>query len=264
MKKFMVLLAAASLSLAHADVTDILKQGADVLGATQSGNYKELLASAANRAVAELAKGYIHSKTAKIELPPSLKAAAKLARKVGGDKWERELVVSMNDAATKAVSGASKIFLQDLKSMSDADVKKLIGGGDTALSEYLQSKSGAKLRAVFRPIVSDMMLNLDRRKNYENFVFRPIVSDMMSKNSFATAYNGLNSFAQNKIAGNEAVQNIARGLGASEYLPKQGEDLNDYITQKTLNGLFAVMREKESALRGSAVGKGAGILGKVL
>ena len=241
MKKFIVLLAAASLSLAHADVTDILKQGADVLGATHSGNYKELLASATNRAVAELAKGYIHSKTAKIELPPSLKAAAKLARKVGGDKWERELVVSMNDAATKAVSGASKIFLQDLKSMSDADVKKLIGG-DTALSEYLQSKSGAKLRAVFRPIVSDMM----------------------SKNSFATAYNGLNSFAQNKIAGNEAVQNIARGLGASEYLPKQGEDLNDYIMQKTLDGLFAVMREKESALRGSAVGKGAGILGKVL
>ena len=241
MKKFMVLLAAASLSLAHADVTDILKQGADVLGATQSGNYKELLASATNRAVAELAKGYIHSKTAKIELPPSLKAAAKLARKVGGDKWERELVVSMNDAATKAVSGASKIFLQDLKSMSDADVKKLIGG-DTALSEYLQSRSGAKLRAVFRPIVSDMM----------------------SKNSFATAYNGLNSFAQNKIAGNEVVQNIARGLGASEYLPKQGEDLNDYITQKTLDGLFAVMREKESALRSSAVGKGAGILGKVL
>ena len=241
MKKFMVLLAAASLSLAHADVTDILKQGADALGATQSGNYKDLLASATNRATSELAKGYIHSKTAKIELPPSLKAAAKLARKVGGDKWEQQLVVSMNDAATKAVSGASKIFLQDLKSMSDDDVKKLIGG-DTALSEYLQSKSGAKLRAVFRPIVSDMM----------------------SKNSFATAYNGLNSFAQNKIAGNEAVQNIARGLGASEYLPKQGEDLNDYITQKTLDGLFAVMREKESALRGSAVGKGAEILGRVL
>ena len=74
----------------------------------------------------------------------------------------------------------------------------------------------------------------------------------------------LNSFAQSKIAGNGAVQSIARGLGASEYLPKQGEDLNDYITQKTLDGLFAVMREKESALRGSAVGKGAGILGKVL
>ena len=80
MKKFIILLAAAALSLAHADVADILKQGADALGATQSGNYKDLLASAANRAASELAKGYIHSKTAKIELPPSLKAAAKLAR----------------------------------------------------------------------------------------------------------------------------------------------------------------------------------------
>ena len=87
---------------------------------------------------------------------------------------------------------------------------------------------------------------------------------MMRKNSFATAYNGLNSFAQSKIAGNGAVQSIARGLGASEYLPKQGEDLNDYITQKTLDGLFAVMKQKESALRGSTVGKGAEILGKVL
>ena len=81
MKKFMVLLAAASLSLAHADVTDILKQGADALGVTRSENYKDLLASATNRAASELAKGYIHSKTAKIELPASLKAAAKLAKR---------------------------------------------------------------------------------------------------------------------------------------------------------------------------------------
>ena len=242
MKKFMVLLAAASLSLAHADVTDILKQGADVLGATQSGNYKELLASATNRAVAELAKGYIHSKTAKIELPPSLKAAAKLAKKVGGDKWEREFVVSMNDAATKAVSGASKIFLQDLKSMSDADVKKLIGGGNTALSEYLQSKSGAKLRAVFRPIVSDMM----------------------SKNSFATAYNGLNSFvAGSALAKSDTakqLKGIATSMGAGEYIPQEDEDLNGYITRKTLDGLFNVMSEKESSLRGGAVEQGTKIL----
>ena len=242
MKKFPILRAAAALSFAHADVTDLLKQGAEALSSSRSGDYKSLLASATNRAVAELSKGYIHSKVAKIELPASLKAAAKLAKKVGGDKWEQQLVESMNDAATKAVGGASKVFLTHLRSMSDVEIKKLLSGGDTALSDYLQSKSGGELKKIFRPIVSDMM----------------------SKNSFATAYNGLNSFAQNKITGNEAVQNIARGLGASEYLPKQGEDLNDYITQKTLNGLFAVMRVKESALRGSAVGKGAGILGKVL
>ncbi|MCR4941421.1 MAG: DUF4197 domain-containing protein [Campylobacter sp.] len=238
MKKIL-LLGIITAILGASDISEILQKGASIQNNT---DYRSLLSSAVNKAVIELGKGFIKNQTAKIDLPPSLKTAAILAKKVGGEKWAKELQNSINDAATKAVGGAGEVFLDDIKSMSNDDIKSLLTSGDNALSKYLQNKSGDKLKAVFKPIVSEMM----------------------SQNSFATAYNGLNSFVSNKISSNQAVQNLAKNLGASEYIPSQGEDLNDYITQKTIDGLFAVMKEKESALRSGFNTKGGEILKTIL
>ena len=58
----------------------------------------------------------------------------------------------------------------------------------------------------------------------------------------------------------KSLKNLAVNLGAGEYVPDESEDLNDYITRKTLDGLFAVMSEKESSLRSGAAGKAGEIL----
>ena len=248
MKKSLILCAVLLAASAQAGWQDALNketlnQGAQILGAANSGDYKSAVSSALNAAVKELSNGgFLKNATAKILLPKSLETAANLAKKVGGEKWANELVTSINNAASAAVPGAADVFSGVIKNMSDADVKKVLEGGKDSFTKFLQQNSSQKLQAVFKPIISKMM----------------------SDNTFATAYNGLNSFvAGSALAKSDAakqLKGIATSMGAGEYIPQENEDLNDYITRKTLDGLLNVMSEKESSLRGGAVEQGTKIL----
>ena len=248
MKKSLILCAVLLAASAQAGWQDALNketlnQGAQILGAANSGDYKSVVSSALNAAVKELSNGgFLNNAAAKIPLPKSLETAANLAKKVGGEKWANELVTSINNAASAAVPGAADVFSGVIKNMSDADVKKVLQGGKDSFTKFLQQNSSQKLQAVFKPIITKMM----------------------SDNTFATAYNGLNSFvAGSALAKSDAakqLKGIATSMGAGEYIPQENEDLNDYITRKTLDGLFNVMSEKESSLRGGAVEQGTKIL----
>ena len=248
MKKSLILCAVLLAASAQAGWQDALNketlnQGAQILGAANSGDYKSAVSSALNAAVKELSNGgFLNNAAAKIPLPKSLETAANLAKKVGGEKWANELVTSINNAASAAVPGAADVFSGVIKNMSDADVKKVLEGGKDSFTKFLQQNSSQKLQAVFKPIITKMM----------------------SDNTFATAYNGLNSFvAGSALAKSDAakqLKGLATSMGAGEYVPQENEDLNDYITRKTLDGLFNVMSEKESSLRGGAVEQGAKVL----
>ena len=240
-----VLLAVSAQAVGWQDALnkETLNQGAQILGAANSGDYKSAVSRALNAAVKELSNGgFLNNATAKIPLPKSLETAANLAKKVGGEKWANEMVTSINNAASAAVPGAADVFSGVIKNMSDADVKKVLEGGKDSFTKFLQQNSSQKLQAVFKPIITKMM----------------------SDNTFATAYNGLNSFvAGSALAKSDAakqLKGIATSMGAGEYIPQENEDLNDYITRKTLDGLFNVMSEKESSLRGGAVEQGTKIL----
>ena len=248
MKKSLILCAVLLAASAQAGWQDALNketlnQGAQILGAANSGDYKSAVSSALNAAVKELSNGgFLNNAAAKIPLPKSLETAANLAKKVGGEKWANELVTSINNAASAAVPGAADVFSGVIKNMSDADVKKVLQGGKDSFTKFLQQNSSQKLQAVFKPIITKMM----------------------SDNTFATAYNGLNSFvAGSALAKSDTakqLKGLATSMGAGEYIPQENEDLSDYITRKTLDGLFNVMSEKESSLRGGAVEQGTKIL----
>ena len=248
MKKSLILCAVLLAASAQAGWQDALNketlnQGAQILGAANSGDYKSAVSTALNAAVKELSNGgFLNNAAAKIPLPKSLETAANLAKKVGGEKWANEMVTSINNAASAAVPGAADVFSGVIKNMSDADVKKVLEGGKDSFTKFLQQNSSEKLQAVFKPIIAKMM----------------------SDNTFATAYNGLNSLvAGSALAKSDAakqLKGLATSMGAGEYIPQENEDLNDYITRKTLDGLFNVMSEKESSLRGGAVEQGTKIL----
>ena len=229
---------------------DALTQGLDKVNEARGdsgGDYKNLVASALEKAVKELSeRGYLKNASAKIPLPQNLQKAAELAKKVGGEKWAKDLSVSMNSAATSAVSGAAGVFSKAIQNMSDTELKEVIDGGNDSFTGFLRDKSGKELEGVFKPIIKKMM----------------------SENRFATAYNGLNSYmAKGKLMKSDtakSIKGIASKLGADDYLPSGEEDLNDYITRKTLDGLFIVMGEKEKSLRSSTLGKGAKALNKLL
>ncbi len=234
MKKILAIMLTAAFCSTQADWKDSLKQGAQTVA--QSSDYKDLLSKALNAAVSELSSsGFLNNATAKIPLPNGLQTAANLAKKVGGEKWANEMISSINAAATKAVGGAAGVFSDTIKNMSQNDVKSLFSGGNDGITQFLRKKSGSELTKVFKPIIENMM----------------------SRNSFANAYNGLNSLVSSSSAVKQA-KGLASNFGID--LGDDGEDLNDYITRKTLDGLFNVMSEKESSLRGGAVEQGTKIL----
>lgn len=235
MKKSLVaVLVLATVNLSAFDIGSALSKGADAVSSVSGkSDYKSVVSSALELAVKELSNGgFLKNATAKIPLPSHLQTAANLAKKVGGEKWANDLVASMNNAASAAVPGAANVFSNVIKNMSETDVKNVMSGGSDGFTKFLRQKSSDDLQKVFKPIIEKMM----------------------SDNSFATAYNGLNSLVKNNALTNsdsaKSLKNLASNLGAGEYLPNENEDLNGYITRKTLDGLFNVMSEKESSLRG--------------
>ncbi|MBR8464498.1 DUF4197 domain-containing protein [Campylobacter sp. faydin G-24] len=249
MRKFVTFLLLCCLAIdTNANLSDAISSGLKVASSLSvSKDYKAIVSNALNLAVKELSNGgYLNSAVAKIPLPNGLQRAANLAKKVGGEKWANELIISINNAASTAVPEAASIFSDTIKNMNNDEIKSVMSGGKDSFTKFLQDRSGDKLQKVFKPIIKNMM----------------------SDNKFATAYNGLNSFIANSSVTSsdtiKSVKNLASNLGMSEYVPDSGEDLNDYITRKTLDGLFNVMSEKESGLKSGIVGKGNGILNKVL
>nr|WP_241517567.1 DUF4197 family protein [Campylobacter blaseri] len=82
---------------------------------------------------------------------------ANLAKKIGGEKWADDLSKSINESATKAVGGASKVFYDVVSNMKEDEVKTLFTSKENGFTDYLQKHASDKLSSVFKPIIEDMM-----------------------------------------------------------------------------------------------------------
>lgn len=246
MKKSLILITLLMVSNSIAlDWGKMLEDSVKTATSASSKDYKTLVSKALESAVKELSNdGFIKNATAKIPLPSNLQTAANLAKKVGGEKWANELTASINKAASSAVGGAAEVFSNSIKNMSESDLKGIMSGGNDSFTKFLQQNSAKELEKVFKPIIEKMM----------------------NQNSFATAYNGLNSLVKNTLGNQESVKSVkslANSLGMGEYLGESG-DLNDYITKKTLEGLFKVMGENEKSLRADPLGYGKKAIESIL
>jgi hypothetical protein len=166
--------------------------------------------------------GFLGNKDVRIPLPSTLKKYEKLMRSVGMGKYADELIVSMNRAAEQAVPEAKALFVDAVKKMSLKDAKGILTGGQTAGTEYFKRATSPQLREKFLPIVKEAT----------------------SKVQLAQTYN-------------EYAQKGAQfGL-----VKKENASLDEYVTQKALDGLFYMVAEEEKKIRqnplqaGSEIGK---------
>ena len=168
--------------------------------------------------------GFLGNGAVKIPLPDSLKRYEKLMHGVGLGKYADELVLTMNRAAEAAVPEAKKLFVDAVKKMTVQDAKGILTGRQTSGTEYFRRSTSDPLRTKFLPIVKK-----------------------------ATAKVGL---AQKY---NEYAEKGARfGL-----VKKEQANLDDYVTQKALDGLFFMVAEEEKKIRQDPLKAGSTIIGKV-
>jgi hypothetical protein len=168
--------------------------------------------------------GFLGNKAVKIPLPGTLKKYEKLMRTVGMGKYADELILAMNRAAEAAVPEAKALFVDAIKKMSLKDAKGILTGGQTSGTDYFKRATSPQLREKFLPIVKSATAKVQLAETY-----------------------------------NEYAQKGAQfGL-----VNKENANLDDYVTQKALDGLFYMVAEEEKKIRQNPLQAGSDIVKKV-
>lgn len=168
--------------------------------------------------------GFLGNGAVKIPLPDSLKKYEKLMRNLGMGRYADELILTMNRAAEAAVPEARKLFSESIRKMTVQDAKGILTGGQTSGTEYFKRSTTDQLRQRFLPIVRKATANVKLADKY-------------------------NEYAQ---------KGVRFGL-----VKKDQANLDDYVTQKALDGLFFMVAEEEKKIRQDPVKAGSDIIRKV-
>nr|WP_315235253.1 DUF4197 domain-containing protein [uncultured Albidiferax sp.] len=187
---------------------------------------KTALEKSALAAVGLLGKtdGFLGNEKVRIPLPGYLEDAAKWLKKLGQGKRVDELVTSMNRAAEAAVPLAKDALVGAVKSMNFNDAKNILSGGDNAMTNFFAEKTRTPLFGKFLPVVTQATERVGAANQY------------------------------NQLAGKAA------GLGL---IKKEDASIQDYITHKTLDGLYLMIGEQEKNIRQDPIGTGSAVLKKV-
>jgi len=193
---------------------------------TSAAGIKEALAVGTERAINSLARvdGYFGNAAVKILVPPKLQNVADLARKAGYQKQVDEFVLSMNRGAEAAAPLAARYFGDAIRAMTLDDARAIVMGGDTAATDYFSRRTRDQLYAAFKPIVSQKTGEAGVAKAYRSFV------------------------------------------GPYENLPMVSRvtpDLDDYVTNKALDGLFYMVGQEEKQIRTNPAARSTELLRKV-
>jgi hypothetical protein len=201
-------------------------QLAGISNTEASSGLKQSLHEGASAAVAKLGaqNGFFTNPQVKIPLPPALKRVEGAMRLAGMKKQADDLVLSMNRAAEAAVPEAKQLLADSVSKMTLQDAKGILTGGQTSVTDYFKRTTSAQLTQRFLPIV----------KNATDRV------------GLAQQYNSL------------AGQGAALGL-----IKKDDANIENYVTNKTLDGLYFMIGEQEKALRANPLGATSDIVKKV-
>ncbi len=198
----------------------------DLSNADATAGLKEALIQGAGKAVGKLGvvDGFFGNPQVKIPLPDSVQRAERVMRMFGMGKQADEVILRMNRAAEAAVPEARALLVSSVKQMSVADAKSILTGGDDAATQYFRKTTSAPMEERFLPIVQKAMADVQLAQQYNKF----------------------------------AESGARYGL-----IKKEQANLEQYVTQKTLDGVYLMMAAEEKAIRKNPMGQASSLLKKV-
>jgi hypothetical protein len=213
------------LALAAADEGNAFGLG-DLSNAEASQGLKSALEQGALAAVGLLGKsdGFLGNPKVRIPLPGYLADAARLLKALGQGKRIEELEIAMNRAAESAVPMAKDLLVKAVKSMTVTDAKNILTGGATSVTAFFEDKTRAALAVRFLPVVTTATKKVGLAEKY------------------------------NQVAGK------ASGMGL---VKKDDATIEQYVTRKSLDGLYFIIGEQEKQIRQDPAGSGSALVRKV-
>ncbi|WP_122893216.1 DUF4197 domain-containing protein [Arcobacter peruensis] len=214
---------------------------------TVTSGLKQALKTGVTYAVENLSKdnGYLNNSLVKIPLPENLAKVETLLRSAGGDKMADNLINSMNKAATTAAPKTASIFANAIEKMSVDDAKNILAGSNNAATEYFKTNTTDSLKEMIAPIIQETM----------------------KENQVASYYDMANNFYKENAKGmveSTGVMDMAKSFGVDSYLPgSSDQSIDDYVTDKAINGLFTMIAQKEAQIRTNPVAQTTSLLKQV-
>lgn len=179
---------------------------------------KQALDKGVKKAIETLGQqnGFLGDQAVKILMPEQLQKIEKMLRSFGQDKMADEFVVSMNRAAEQAVPKVGNVFYDAIKNMSLDDAQGILSGGDTAATDYFKKNTSEQLTQLIKPYV-DQAMDTNQVTQY----YKMMVSQVKRYDNFGLmdAYMG------------------------------NASDIDEYVTSKTMDGLFNKIAEQEKLIR---------------
>ena len=187
---------------------------------------KEALRVGTGRAVRRVSEpgGYLRNPRIRIPLPEPVRKVEDAARRTGFGYLVDDFEESMNRAAETAAPEAKEVFLDAVSRMSFSDARQILQGEDDAATEYFRDKTYARLSDRFEPIVHDAMDRVGVTRNY---------------------------------------QRLRGGIENLPLIRLQELELDRYVTNKALDGLFHMLALEEKRIRNDPAARATELLRKV-
>jgi hypothetical protein len=168
--------------------------------------------------------GFLKNDLVKIPFPGELQKVSNTLNNLGMSNLTNEGIKTMNRAAELAVKEATPVFIEAIKNMSFADAKAILMGNKTEATTYLQKSTSTPLYAKFKPVVQQ---------------------------------------AIGKAGADKAWNTIISKYNSVPMVSKVNPDLNDYVTQKALEGVYKMIAIEETKIRESSSSRSSDLLQKV-
>ncbi len=226
--KIIILISTVLIFTACAELTNLLKTVGPVPLTEEDviSGLKEALTTGARNSAQRLAaeNGYYGDEAVKILLPDDAKIILdNLSKLPGGDKLVQDVVLRINRAAEDAAKEAAPIFINSIKQMTIRDAFNILNGADNAATGYLRTTTYTDLYSLYKPKI-------------QASTEKKIVGNISTKESWVTLTGKWNSLA-NSVAGRIAS------------LKPVNTDLDDYLTNRALTGMFLKVEQEELKIR---------------
>lgn len=217
--------AAADTPLTEADVAKGLKEALKI----GSKNASSILSAV---------DGYYGDELVKILLPEEASVIIDNLGKIpGGERMVEDVVLRINRAAEDAAKEVAPIFVNSITQMTIGDAFAILRGADNAATQYLSNTTRSDLYNLYKPKI---------RQSTE----KEIVGGISTKESWEALTGKWNVFASSvvgRVGGFEEV-NI---------------DLDDYLTNRALDGMFLKVQDEEKKIRTNVSARVTPLLEKV-
>lgn len=168
--------------------------------------------------------GYFKNPEIKIPFPPEVKKVEDRLRQIGLGNEVDKFVMTLNRGAEDAAKQAAPIFIEAIRAMTIDDAWAILKGEHDAATQYLKRTTSGLLKEKFKPVIQNSLNKVNATKYYGDIVSR---------------YNQI------------------------PFVQKVNPDLDDYATDKAIEGLFLMVAKEEKNIRDNPVARTTEILKRV-